>query len=84
MMEINKWIYDIQADELINLKNVDSIYKEDNVAYSADQVSIVFLSRGKEFYLHYDSKDLRNNAFKHYVNETSAKEIDAKEKPLTL
>lgn len=83
-MENDKWIYDVEAGELINLKNVDCIYKSDSVAYSGDQVSIVFFSKGKEFYLHYDSITLRDNAFKHYINETNAKELNAKQKPLTL
>ena len=84
-MEPSKWIHDVVADELVNLKDVTCIYKHDNVPYSGDKATIAFrYTRGKEFYLQYDSVELRDSAFLHYANEINAKELDAKQKPLTL
>lgn len=88
-MKEDKWIHDIQADELINLKDVHSVYvyrdqnENDNCVA---EYTLLFLYYGKtsSIYLHYDSSELLHNAFEHYTHILGCKELDVSRKPLKL
>ena len=95
-MNKNKWIYDIQADELINLKDCQGFWKKNEISFEKIKGSeakqevvhyqIMFsVKHAKENYvLNYETQELRDNAFLHYKIQLEASEVDASHKLLTL
>jgi len=84
------WIHDIQAGELINLKNLKAIWihkdKEKSEVQEAQfGLYLDYYSKGNsEFYLWYDSREQLYNAFEHYKQLLKCKDLDVSQKPISL
>ena len=79
------WIYDIRAEELINLKDCTSVWKhQKRVSTETVNYSLNLILNKKTYYLHYESEEQRDSAFSHYAILLKAKELDVNEKPVTL
>jgi hypothetical protein len=87
-MEQDKWIFDIQAGELINLKECKGIwiYKnwEKEEDYKAAHTLRFSYYNGKDYYLHYESSEELLNALEHYAQIVGSTELDVSKKPVTL
>lgn len=88
-MKEDKWIHDIQAGELINLKDCKSVWiykdRDEYDDYPAEYTLYFAYYRDKsDTYLHYDSSELLHNAFEHYKNILQCKDLDVTQKPVTL
>jgi len=88
-MEQDKFIYDIQAGEILNLKGCRGVWiyrdREETDDYSAQHSLVFSFARDKSsFYLHYESSELLHNAFEHYKEILKCEEVDVSKKPLKL
>ena len=86
-MKEDKWIHDIQAGELINLKDCHSVYiseERDETDNNVAKYSLAFLCAKKYLYLFYESNEHLHNAFEHYKKLLNCEELDVSVKPLTL
>jgi hypothetical protein len=84
----DKWYHDIQAGELINLKNCKSVWihadREKTEDYGLAFSLRFAYFKGKDVYLHYETSKLLHNAFSHYRELLKCKELDVSVAPLTL
>lgn len=88
-MEQEKWIHDIQAGELVNLRDCKAVWvhrdRDESDDYSAQYSLCLSYYRDKsEFYLHYETKELLYNAFEHYKKLLKCEDLDVSQKPVTL
>ena len=88
-MKEEKWIYDIHAKELINLKDCKGIWihrdrpKTENIE-AQYTLQFGYYGKSKGVWLHYESSKLLHNAFAHYTSILGCKELDVSTKPVTL
>ena len=88
-MNDDRWYHDIEASELINLRDCKGMWiyrerdesKEYNAAYILE---FNYYGKSKHAYLHYDSSKLLHSAFKHYTVLLGCTELDVSAEPVTL
>ena len=85
----DKWINDIEAGELINLKNTCSVWIYRNRSKTEDReaaytLSFAYYGKTPPTYLHYESSELLFNALAHYTKLLGAVDLDVTQKPITL
>jgi len=89
MEQPNKWIFDIHAEEMINLKDLRAVwisadYEKEGDCIAKHQLSLSYYRDTSNFYLLYETSALLKNAFDHYKQLLGCEELDVSSKPLTL
>ena len=90
MEKQDKWIWDVQAGELVNLRDLKAVYVHKDYEagddYNANHsLYFDYYEKGdSDFYLYYDSSELLQNAFEHYKKLLGCQELDVSQKPLML
>ena len=84
-----KYIFDKEAGELINLRDVKGVWIYED--YEADEdysgkhtLQFDYYGKSASTFLHYKSSKLVDNAFVHYTQILKARELDVSSEPLTL
>ena len=67
-MKEDKWIHDIQAGELVNLKDCRAIWIEEDLEETEEfparfSLQFTYYKDKSDYYLHYESSELLRNAF---------------------
>jgi len=88
-MKEDKWYHDIQAEELINLRDCKGVWiyrdRDENGDYPACYgLEFAYYAKSGKSYLHYDSSKLLQSAFKHYTVLLGCTELDVSAEPVTL
>jgi hypothetical protein len=88
-MNEDKMYYDIQAEEIINLRDVKGVWiatdrKGTDERSAAFTLQLGYYGNTLGTYLHYDTSKLLHSAFEHYRNLLSCTELDVSQKPVTL
>lgn len=85
----DKFIFDKQAGELVNLRDIKGIwiykdYEKDADFEAQHQLEFDYYNKTDATYLHYESSELLHNALSHYTQLLKGVELDVSMKPLTL
>lgn len=88
-MKEEKWYHDIQAGELINLRDCKGvwIYRDRNKSddhSAAYTLEFAYYGKTEGTYLHYDSSKLLHSAFEHYRILLGCTDVDVSTEPVTL
>ena len=88
-MNEEKWYHDVQAGELINLRDCKAVWVHKDRDETDDHVAAYILhfayyGKTKGMWLHYESSKLLQSAFKHYTTLLGCAEVDVASEPVTL